>query len=97
MDCQRFLQITSRYSSLQLAVVGDICLDRYWEIDSGHEEFSLETVLPVHNVRRIRNQAGGAGTILNNLASAAASIVIHQLGTTGTAIIGQLKELVTGR
>lgn len=63
----RFKTITSRYSGLRIAVVGDFCLDRYLEIDPTRKEVSIETGLPVHNVVRVRSQPGGAGTILNNL------------------------------
>ncbi|MHB8520659.1 MAG: bifunctional heptose 7-phosphate kinase/heptose 1-phosphate adenyltransferase [Limisphaerales bacterium] len=67
MNPDRFHQITSKYSRLRLAVVGDFCLDRYLEIDPTRRETSIETGLPVHNVVRVRSQPGGAGTILNNL------------------------------
>ncbi|MGC8640109.1 MAG: bifunctional heptose 7-phosphate kinase/heptose 1-phosphate adenyltransferase [Isosphaeraceae bacterium] len=67
MKPERFRQITSRYSGLRIAVVGDFCLDRYLEIDPARSEISIETGLPVHNVVRVRAQPGGAGTILNNL------------------------------
>jgi len=63
----RFSQITDQYPSLRLAIVGDFCLDRYLEIDPARAETSIETGLPVHNVVRVRAQAGAAGTILNNL------------------------------
>jgi rfaE bifunctional protein kinase chain/domain len=66
---ERFDAITSHYSRLRVAVVGDFCLDRYLEIDPARKEVSIETGLPVHNVVRIRSQPGGAGTILNNLAA----------------------------
>jgi rfaE bifunctional protein kinase chain/domain len=59
--------ISSRYSSLRIAVVGDLCLDRYLEIDPARAEISIETNLPVYNVVRVRSQPGAAGTILNNL------------------------------
>jgi rfaE bifunctional protein kinase chain/domain len=65
----RFQTITGNYSSLRIALAGDFCLDRYYEIDGSREEISLETGLPVHNVERIRSQPGGAGTILNNLSA----------------------------
>ena len=52
-----------------MAVLGDFCLDRYYEIDPARAETSIETGLPVHNVTRIRSQPGGAGTVLNNLAA----------------------------
>ena len=67
MTPARFAEITGRYPSLRLALVGDFCLDRYLEIDPALAETSIETGLPVHNVVRVRSQPGGAGTILNNL------------------------------
>ena len=69
MTRARFKQITSRYASLRIAIVGDFCLDRYLEIDPRKQETSLETGLPVHNVVNVRSQPGAAGTILNNLAA----------------------------
>jgi rfaE bifunctional protein kinase chain/domain len=69
MTPDRFRAITERYGSLCVAVVGDICLDRYLEIDPARAETSIETGLPVRNVVRVRAQPGGAGTILNNLAA----------------------------
>lgn len=67
MTPERFQSITSRYTGLRIAIVGDFCLDRYLEIDPSRSETSIETGLPVHNVVRVRAQPGGAGTILNNL------------------------------
>jgi len=64
---RRLQEITSRYPKLRVGLVGDICLDRYFEIDPGLQEISIETNLPVHNVVRVRCQPGAAGTILNNL------------------------------
>jgi rfaE bifunctional protein kinase chain/domain len=67
MNADRFVAITGRYPHLRVGVVGDFCLDRYLEIDPARTETSLETGLPVHNVMQVRAQAGGAGTIVNNL------------------------------
>jgi rfaE bifunctional protein kinase chain/domain len=67
MTADRFHEITSRYPSLRLAIVGDFCLDRYFDIDPARQEISIETNLPVHNVVGTRCQPGAAGTILNNL------------------------------
>lgn len=69
MGPERFNQITSAYPKLRVGVLGDFCLDRYLEIDPERKEISIETGLPVHNVIQVRAQAGGAGTILNNLAT----------------------------
>ena len=67
MTPERFQHITSSYKDLKIAVIGDFCLDRYLEIDTGRQEISIETNLPVYNVTRVRAQPGGAGTIVNNL------------------------------
>lgn len=67
MTPERFQQITDAYKNLKIAVIGDFCLDRYLEIDTGRQEISIETGLPVYNVTRVRAQPGGAGTIVNNL------------------------------
>ena len=67
MTPERFRAVTSRYAALRVVVVGDVCLDRYLEIDPARAEMSIETGLPVHNVVNVRAQPGGAGTILNNL------------------------------
>lgn len=67
MTTRQLKQLASSYPKLRIALVGDICLDRYFEIDPGLQETSIETNLPVHNVVRVRCQPGGAGTILNNL------------------------------
>jgi rfaE bifunctional protein kinase chain/domain len=67
MKIHRFKEITGRYAGLRVAIVGDFCLDRYFDIDPAREEISIETGLPVHNIVRVRCQPGAAGTILNNL------------------------------
>ena len=82
MTPARFAEITDRYASLRLALVGDFCLDRYLEIDPARGETSIETGLPVHNVVRVRSQPGGAGTILNNLAALGVG-AIHPVGFCG--------------
>lgn len=82
MTPERFQAITTQYSSLRIAVLGDFCLDRYLEIDPAREELSIETGLPVHNVVNVRAQPGGAGTILNNLAALGIG-VIYPIGFAG--------------
>ncbi|HEX7859851.1 MAG TPA: PfkB family carbohydrate kinase [Verrucomicrobiae bacterium] len=67
MTPSRLDQITAAYSKLRIGLIGDICLDRYFEIDPRLQEVSIETNLPVHNVVRVRCQPGAGGTILNNL------------------------------
>ena len=69
MNPQQLHEITGCYGRLSIAVLGDFCLDRYFEIDPAREETSLETGQSVFNVVRVRAQPGGAGTVLNNLAA----------------------------
>ncbi len=82
MTPQRCDEITSRFAALRIALAGDFCLDRYLEIDPAREERSIETELPVHNVLRVRAQAGGAGTIASNLAALGVGEV-RAIGLTG--------------
>ncbi|HEV7402727.1 MAG TPA: PfkB family carbohydrate kinase [Chthoniobacteraceae bacterium] len=82
MTPARFDEITGRYASLRVAVLGDYCLDRYLEIDPSKQEISIETGLPVHHVMSVRAQAGGAGTVVNNL-SALGLGEIHAIGFCG--------------
>lgn len=82
MTNDRFATITGKYPALQIALVGDFCLDRYLEIDPSRGETSIETGLPVHNVVNVRTQPGGAGTILNNLVALGVGR-IHPVGFCG--------------
>lgn len=76
MTPERFDALTGRFAALRVAVLGDFCLDRYWEIDPALRETSLETGLAVHNVVRARGQPGGAGTIVCNLAALGAGRIL---------------------
>lgn len=69
MTSDRFLELSSAYGRLRIAILGDFCLDRYLEIDPSRAETSIETGRPVHNVTHVRHQPGAAGTVLNNLAA----------------------------
>ncbi len=59
----------ARVPSVTVAVVGDLFLDRYFDIDSRLTEMSLETGLDAYQVVRTRECPGAAGTVTNNLAS----------------------------
>jgi rfaE bifunctional protein kinase chain/domain len=78
----RFREITDRYCGLRIAIVGDFCLDRYFEIDPAKNETSIETGLTVYNITRTRCQPGAAGTILNNLVALGVS-EIFAVGVCG--------------
>ena len=61
--------ILARIPSLRIAVVGDLFLDRYLDIDPALTEPSLETGLDAYQVVRVRPSPGAAGTVVNNLAA----------------------------
>ena len=70
---QFFLHV---FPKLTIALVGDLFLDRYLEIDANLSELSLETGLEAHQVTSVRNQPGALGTVLNNLAALGAGNLV---------------------
>jgi bifunctional ADP-heptose synthase (sugar kinase/adenylyltransferase) len=69
MSYRRLEDILSRFPSLRIAVVGDLFLDKWLEIDRSLDEVSLETGLTAYQVTAKRLSAGAAGTVLSNLAA----------------------------
>jgi bifunctional ADP-heptose synthase (sugar kinase/adenylyltransferase) len=59
--------ILTNLPSLHVAVVGDLFLDRYFDLDARLTEPSVETGLDAYQVVRVRSSPGAAGTVLNNL------------------------------
>jgi len=82
MDSERLNQILGAFRGLSIAVVGDFFLDKYWEIDPGLAEVSLETGLEAHQIVTVRNYPGAAGTVVNNLAALGVGR-IFTIGFTG--------------
>jgi rfaE bifunctional protein kinase chain/domain len=64
---ERLEAILTRIPELTIGVVGDLFLDRYFDINLGLTEKSLETGHDVDQVERVRAQPGAAGTVVNNL------------------------------
>ncbi len=60
-------RILHRIPDLTVAVLGDLFLDRYLDIDAALTEPSIETGLDAYQVVRVRSQPGAAGTVINNL------------------------------
>src|SRR5205085_8762200 len=65
----RLEQFLATFPRLAMAVVGDLFLDRYLEIDAALTEPSLETGLDAYQVVAVRGSPGAAGTVINNLAA----------------------------
>ncbi len=83
MTPERFDELTGRLGDLRAVVVGDFCLDRYFDLKPLSGETSIETGLPVLHVDEVRNQPGGAGTIVSNLSSLGVGSILP-IGFTGT-------------
>src|SRR6266404_3352543 len=61
---QRILESLPR---LSIALVGDLFLDKYLDLDAALTEVSVETGLDAYQIARIRCYPGAGGTVLNNL------------------------------
>ena len=82
MKRSRLEELTGRFPSCRIAVLGDFFLDQYLDVDPALEESSLETGKRAHQVAAVRSSPGAAGTVVNNLASLECGRV-HALGITG--------------
>jgi rfaE bifunctional protein kinase chain/domain len=82
LTAHRLDELATRIRGLRIAVLGDICLDRYLEIEPTRNETSIETGKTVYNVTNVRSQPGGAGTVINNLAALGVS-KIYPIGFCG--------------
>lgn len=82
MKRSRLAELTGRFPSCRVAVLGDFFLDQYLDVDPALGELSLETGRKAHQVAAVRSSPGAAGTAVNNLASLGCGR-IHALGVTG--------------
>lgn len=57
------------FESQTIALLGDLFLDRYLELEPGVHELSIETGLEAYQITRVRNAPGALGTVMNNLAA----------------------------
>lgn len=65
----RLESLIAAFPQVRIALLGDLFLDRYLELEPGVEEFSVETGLEAYQITRVRNACGALGTVLNNLAA----------------------------
>jgi bifunctional ADP-heptose synthase (sugar kinase/adenylyltransferase) len=66
---ERLEALLAAFPRLKIALLGDLFLDRYLDIDPDLEELSIETGLEAYQVTRVRNSPGALGTVMNNLAA----------------------------
>jgi rfaE bifunctional protein kinase chain/domain len=95
--------ILERIPALTVAVVGDLFLDRYLDLDGTLTEPSLETGLDAYQVVGVRPSPGAAGTVLNNLVALGVGRVcpVAVLGDDGEGYelrraLAQLPAVVAG-
>ncbi len=67
MNKERLLEIISNFKKVKMAVVGDLMLDDY--IIGSVDRISPEAPVPVVSVKEERFVLGGAGNVINNLAT----------------------------
>jgi bifunctional ADP-heptose synthase (sugar kinase/adenylyltransferase) len=82
MSPERLAEITARFPSLRVAVLGDFFLDKYLDCDPRIAEKSVESGRVAHQVVRVRHSPGAAGTVVQNLAALETGRV-HAIGFTG--------------
>lgn len=67
LDETTLQRILDALPGLSIAVVGDLFLDKYLDLDSALTEISVETALEAYQIVRVRCYPGAGGTVLNNL------------------------------
>jgi len=82
MTRDRLTELLRRFPSLAIAVVGDLFLDKYLDVDPLLSERSLETGLEARQVVGVRNSPGAAGTVAANLKALGVGVV-HTVGFVG--------------
>ena len=69
LTLDRLEKILAALPRLTIALVGDLFLDRYLDVDPELRETSIETGLEAYQITRVRNIPGALGTVMNNLAA----------------------------
>jgi bifunctional ADP-heptose synthase (sugar kinase/adenylyltransferase) len=67
LDESTLTRILDALPRLSMALVGDLFLDQYLDLDASLTETSVETGLDAYQIVRIRCYPGAGGTVLNNL------------------------------
>lgn len=67
LDERTLEAILEKLPRVKIALVGDLFLDKYLDLDATLTEKSVETDLDAYQVTRVRCYPGAGGTVLNNL------------------------------
>jgi rfaE bifunctional protein kinase chain/domain len=88
MTTDQLETLLSAVSRTRIGVIGDFCLDAYWNLDASLSEISIETGLATRPVRSQRYSLGGAGNVVSNLAALGVGRV-HAFGVVGNDPFGR--------
>lgn len=69
MNRRRLEALLERFGEISVALVGDLFLDRWYEIDPALDEPSLETGRTAHQVVRKRSAPGAGGNVLSTVSA----------------------------
>lgn len=69
MNRERLQALLGRFGEISIALVGDLFLDRWYEIDPALDEPSLETGLTAHQVVKKRSAPGAGGNVLSTVST----------------------------
>jgi len=85
MTEERLRELLAQLKNLNIVVVGDLFLDRWWEVNNDLDEPSVETGITAYQITGRRFSAGAAGTVINNLAALGVGRVgcVSMLGQDG--------------
>lgn len=87
MTPQRLDEILAKVPGLKIAIVGDVFLDKYYDIDGQLAEMSLETNRTAHQVVNVRCYGGGGGSVAQKVTALGVGWVpaVTVIGTGGEA------------
>ncbi|HUI65378.1 MAG TPA: PfkB family carbohydrate kinase [Bacteroidota bacterium] len=88
IDRHKLSGLLDAIGGVAVGVIGDFCLDAYWELDAGEAEISVETGKPTRAVRGQRYSPGGAGNVASNLVDIGARQVAG-FGVLGDDLFGR--------
>ncbi len=88
MKRSRVSELLRAIQGTTIGVLGDFCLDCYWELDREVSEISIETGRPTRAVTAQRYTPGGAGNVSTNLIALGVGNV-HAFGVMGDDLFGR--------
>ena len=69
MEKSQLERVLNDVAKVNIAIVGDFCLDAYWFIDESKSEISIETGHKTRPICTQKYSLGGAGNVANNLSA----------------------------